>query len=69
MDEMKWALRIMIVVVCLIGLIVCLYWFLEQRAPFKVANEFIDAIQSKDWDTVMKFIHLTEKEKLSLNFE
>ncbi len=40
-----------------------------QRIPAKIAYEFLDAVQSKDWEAVTKLLHPVEKERLRLTNE
>jgi len=56
-------------IVIFVGLCGLLYWFLGQRIPVKVAYEFLDAIQSKDWEAVTKLLHPVERERLGLTNE
>lgn len=66
---MSRAVKTLLFVTILAGLCAWLYWFVKQRVTVKVAYQFLDAIQSKDWETVTKFLHPVEREKLRLTSE
>lgn len=61
--------KILGIIAIIAGSGVWIYWFLEYRTPAKIGHSFLDAVQNRDWETVTKLLHPSEKEKLRLNAE
>jgi hypothetical protein len=66
---MNQKFKILGILVIVVGVSVLLYWFVDRRTSVKVANDFLTAVQNKDWGTVAKLIHPAEREKLGLTLE
>lgn len=66
---MNRAFKILGILIIVAGVSAILYWFIDRRISVKVANDFLNAVQSRDWRTVAKLIHPAEREKLGLTPE